>query len=112
MLLTSAAVVAYFIRYQQGEGIWRRLIAPATACLCLGAVLLATLDQFDTLLGVQPTSPLKWMFPAAYWLTALLGIAWALTLRGWRPEAYAAIGLGANSPVMRATPTAATYARA
>lgn len=111
MLLTSAAVVGYFIRDQRGESIWRRLIAPATACLCLGAVLLVTLDQFDTLLGVQPTSPLKWMFPAAYGLAALLGIVWALTLRVWRPEAYAAIGLGANSPATPAKPTAATYAR-
>lgn len=106
MLLTSAAVIGYFIRDPRAENAWRRLIAPAIASLCLGAVLLVTLDQFDILLGVEPTSPLKWMFPAAFGVAALLGIGWALILRIARPQAYQAIGLGANSPTAPATTTA------
>jgi amino acid transporter len=94
---TSAAVVGYFAQRPHGEGAWRRVVAPAAATVALVAVLWVTLAQFGTLLGVEATSPLRWVFPAAYALAALVGYGWALILRATRPSAYAAIGRGANS---------------
>ncbi|MDG4790165.1 APC family permease [Micromonospora sp. WMMD1102] len=99
---TSAAVVGYFARHPHGESAWRRLVAPGLAAILLAVVLWVTLAEFATLLGVTPTSPLRWMFPAAYALAALAGIGWAVFLRMTKPDVYEAIGLGANS----VTPTA------
>ncbi|GHJ45905.1 amino acid permease [Catellatospora sp. TT07R-123] len=98
MVATSLAVLGYFRRNPVGENPWRRIIAPLSSFLALGAVLAITLDQFHLLLGVGPDSLLKWIFPIAYAVTAASSAAWALALRLGRPSTYAAIGLGANSP--------------
>lgn len=103
MTLTSVAVVAFFARTAHHDGVWRTKVAPALAALALGAILVVTVKQFDTLLGVEPTSALRWLFPAGYAVAALAGLAWALALRAWRPDAYQAIGLGANTPAVLRT---------
>ncbi|SCG38661.1 APC family permease [Micromonospora coxensis] len=100
MTVTSAAVVGFFARITHTEGPWRALIAPLTATLALTAVLVVTVQEFDTLLGVDPHSPLRWLFPAAYAVAALVGAAWALILRAARPDVYDAIGLGADSATL------------
>ena len=111
MLLTSAAVIGYFIANPNQESGWRRVVAPALAVLGLGAVLVVTIAQFDVLLGVKPDSPWRWIFPASYLAVAVLGIVWALILRATRPDVYAAIGLGAHATTTTSgSPTAAdTY---
>ncbi|MEV4628265.1 APC family permease [Micromonospora sp. NPDC049523] len=103
MTATSAAVVGYFARDPHDETLTRRLVAPATATVLLAGILWATVAGFDTLLGVTPDSPLRWLIPAGYVLTAGLGIAWAYRLRRARPQVYAAIGLGANSAIPAGT---------
>jgi amino acid transporter len=97
MTVTSAAVIGFFATTTHGESAWRTWIAPLTATLALGAILAVTLQEFDTLLGVDATNPLRWAFPAAYAAAGLAGLLWALLLRTLRPDAYAAIGLGAAS---------------
>ncbi|BCJ61572.1 amino acid permease [Micromonospora endophytica] len=97
MTITSAAVIGFFARITHTEGPWRSRIAPGIATLALGGILTVTLREFATLLGVEPDSPLRWAFPAAYAAAALLGIVWALVLRSTNPDVYAAIGLGADS---------------
>ncbi|MFI7209408.1 APC family permease [Micromonospora aurantiaca (nom. illeg.)] len=97
MTVTSIAVVAFFARTAHRDGLWRTAVAPALAALALGAILVVTVKQFDALLGVEPTSPLRWLFPSGYLLSALVGLAWALALRAARPDVYQAIGLGADS---------------
>ncbi|AYF26643.1 amino acid permease [Micromonospora tulbaghiae] len=97
MTITSVAVVAFFARRRHDENVWRAAIAPAMAALVLGAILFVTVQQFDTLLGVAPTSPLRWLFPAGYAAVAVLGLAWALYLRRSRPDVYDAIGLGVEA---------------
>ncbi|TCB95441.1 APC family permease [Micromonospora zingiberis] len=96
MTITSAAVIGYFARIGHTEGTWRTLIAPGAATIALAGILTATLREFATLLGIAPDSPLRWTFPTAYALVALLGITWALLLRTTHPDVYAAIGLGAH----------------
>ncbi|MGI5151436.1 APC family permease [Plantactinospora sp. CA-294935] len=94
---TSAAVVGYFARHRHGEPMWHRQVAPGLATLLLAVVVWVTLAEFATLLGVGPTSPLRWMFPAAYAVAATVGAGWALVLRTTKPQVYEAIGLGAHS---------------
>ncbi|MEU1813046.1 APC family permease [Micromonospora aurantiaca] len=96
MVLTSAAVVAYFTRDARGESPYRVFAAPALATLVLGWVLYTTIKEFDILLGVAPTDPLRWWIPAAYLIAAVLGVVWALALRTSSPDAYASIGRGSN----------------
>ncbi|MET8090787.1 hypothetical protein [Micromonospora sp. NPDC005220] len=67
------------------------------ATLALAAILAITVREFDTLLGVAPQSPLRWLFPTAYVAAALVGTVWALILRAAKPEIYQAVGLGAES---------------
>ncbi|MBQ1047809.1 APC family permease [Micromonospora sp. C51] len=97
MVLTSAAVIAFFAKDSRGENNFRTFVAPALATFLLGLVLIITLKEFDTLLGVAPTSPLRWAFPAAYLAVLLLGACWAFWLKGMRPAVYAEIGRGANA---------------
>ncbi|PWR11141.1 amino acid permease [Micromonospora acroterricola] len=97
MTVTSAAVVGYFARIRHTEGPWRALVAPLIATIALTAILAVTVQEFDTLLGVHPHSPLRWLFPATYAIVALLGATWALILRTAKPDVYNAIGLGAES---------------
>lgn len=94
MVATSIAVIAYVARpaNRVGLGTGRGMRAPIIATVALGAVLVVTLDQFATLLGVHPTSDLRWQLPAAYAAAATLGIVWALILKTTRPETYATIG--------------------
>ncbi|RSM43874.1 amino acid permease [Actinoplanes sp. ATCC 53533] len=99
MVATSIAVIAYFARpaNRADLGVGRGLFAPIVATAALGAVLVVTLDQFATLLGVDPASDLRWQLPAVYAVAAAVGVVWALILRTTRPQTYAAIGRGANS---------------
>ena len=97
MTATSLAVLRYFTRITHHDGLWRTTVAPFLSALALGAILTVTVTQFDTLLGVDPTSPLRWAFPASYALATATGLAWALTLRAARPDIYQTIGLGADS---------------
>ncbi|MFI6163934.1 APC family permease [Micromonospora haikouensis] len=95
MTVTSAAVVAYFAQVDHEEGSWRAAVAPGTATIALHAILFVTVSEFDTLLGVDAHSPLRWLIPAAYAVAAFLGATWALILRRTRPDIYTGIGLGA-----------------
>lgn len=99
MTATSIAVIAYFARPANHDSIsaWRRVIAPALAATALLWILVATIGQFHTLLGVEPGDPLRWIFPSAYVAAAVLGMLWALLLRTAKPDVYTGIGRGANS---------------
>ncbi|MGY0002477.1 amino acid permease [Micromonospora sp. I033] len=96
MTATSVAVLSYFTRTAHRDGMWRTAVAPFLPALALGAILVVTVEQFHALLGVDPTSPLRWIFPAGYPVAAATGLAWAFTLRA-RPDVYQTIGLGADS---------------
>lgn len=93
---TSIAIVVYFLRHPAEDTAWRRLVAPGLAAIALLTVLVLALANFDVLLGVEPTSPLRWGIPSAYLVIAVLGVIWALVLQLRRPGIYAAIGLGAK----------------
>ncbi len=102
--LTSLAVISYFTRNDNGENVWRRLLAPALSLLALGVVVYFAVINFKNLLAVPPGHPgetavptLSWLIPAIYPAVAVLGIIWALILRATRRDVYQSIGLGANT---------------
>jgi len=95
--ITSLAVTMFFLRNRSGENVWRRLIAPVLSLLALGLVSYFTLKDFNALLGVAPDDPLRWIIPALYPAVGILGVLWALILKGTKPDVYARIGLGANT---------------
>jgi hypothetical protein len=99
MLGTSAAVIGFFRRNPTAPAsAWQRLIAPVLACLLLGTMVIILVVNFDSLLGTDPTSPLRWILPALVLLAAVAGAVWALVLRSSRPAVYAGIGNIALAP--------------
>ncbi|ANY05299.1 APC family permease [Pseudonocardia sp. HH130630-07] len=96
---TSIAVIGFFRRERRAPAsVWARLIAPALAALLLFAILLILVGNFDALLGSDPESPARWVLPGMVLVAAVGGVAWALRLRGARPDVYAGIGGGATAP--------------
>ncbi|MER7417594.1 APC family permease [Micromonospora peucetia] len=102
---TSVAVIAFFARGGVAETLWRRALAPGLAAVALAVIVTLAVANFADLLGVAPDSPLRWAVPAVYPVAALLGVLWALVLRGSRPDTYARIGLGAGSVAATAPAT-------
>jgi amino acid transporter len=89
---TSAAVVGYFRRRTTEENLWQRAIAPSMATVVLLALVVLLIANFDSLLGTDPTSPLRWILPALVLVAAVAGIIWAIVLRRTNPDVYHGIG--------------------
>jgi hypothetical protein len=95
---TSAAVVGYFRTRPRQATLWQRLVAPAAATVILLAMFVLVLVNFDSLLGTDPTSPLRWILPGLVLLFALAGAAWGKYLKARKPEVYDGIGRTAMAP--------------
>jgi len=102
MWSASFAVLAFFVRNRGRENAWRAQIAPFIAFVLLSAVLGVTVIGFGELLQVDGDSVFQWLIPVGYCGVALIGVVWALAMRTARPEAYAAIGRGADGRVVAA----------
>ncbi|HEV7899733.1 MAG TPA: APC family permease, partial [Planosporangium sp.] len=104
---TSVAVIGFLARHRAGETIWQRLVAPSLAFIGLAVIVYLIYANFAGLLGVDENSLLSSIFPVGYVVLAAGGVAWALYLRRFRPDVYAAIGLGTPAPAARiaTTPT-------
>jgi amino acid transporter len=97
LLVTSVAVIKFFANETRGESPWARIGAPVIAFIALAYMLYQTLNGYANLLGVKPDNPARWMLPSLYLVAAVIGILWALILRGTKPDVYNAIGLGATA---------------
>jgi len=104
LALTAAAVIAFFARDSRGENAWRRLIAPALAAILLAGIVVLAVAHYATLLGVPAGATAAWALPASYAAIAAAGLGWGLILKAWRPQVYAAIGLGAHAVTGQLTP--------
>jgi amino acid transporter len=101
MTATSLAALLFLNRAPNGEGWWRRLLAPVLSTVGLGVLCyLAALD-LPTLVGVPVHR--VWIVPAAAGAAVLAGLAFGLALRRKVPVVYAGIGLGGAAVVV--TPT-------
>ncbi|GII65246.1 amino acid permease [Sphaerisporangium krabiense] len=97
LTVTSIAVIVFFSRNPAEETAWRTRIAPALAALALTVIIVLTLVNFDTVLGVASDSPIRWILPGIFVVAIVLGVLWARVLKVTRPEVYANIGLGARA---------------
>jgi amino acid transporter len=94
---TSAGVIGFFRKRRQlDENAWQRAIAPALATIALGALVVLLIVNFDSLLGSDPSSPLRWIFPAIVLAAAVVGVIWGAFLRRNRPDVYEGIGRAAT----------------
>jgi hypothetical protein len=96
MAATSAAVVGFFRKRPSEENLWQRSIAPGLACLVLLTLVVLLVANFDSLLGTDPNSPLRWLFPALVLASAVIGVIWGAVLRRSRPDVYEGIGRSAT----------------
>ena len=95
---TSAAVVGFFRTRPRQATLWQRLVAPAAATAVLFAIVLLVIVNFDSLLGTDPTSPLRWILPGLVLLSAVAGAAWGVYLKVRKPAVYDGIGRTAMAP--------------
>jgi len=93
---TSAAVVGFFRKRNADENVWQRAIAPGLATVVLLALVVLLVVNFDSLLGTDPNSPLRWLFPALVLAAAVIGIIWGAVIRRTRPDVYDGIGRSAT----------------
>ena len=98
MLGTSLSVVGFFRSRPKQATTWQRLIAPGAAAVVLAALVILLIGNFDSLLGTDPTSPLRWILPGIVVLAAVAGAAWASYLRNRLPGVYRQIGRVALAP--------------
>jgi amino acid transporter len=94
---TSAGVIGFFRKRRNAdENAWQRAIAPALATIALGALVVLLIANFDSLLGTDPNSPLRWVLPAIVLASAVGGVIWGAILRNYRPDVYEGIGRAAT----------------
>ena len=96
MAATSASVFGFFRKRTAEENIWQRAIAPALATVVLLALVVLLVVNFDSLLGTDPSSPLRWIFPALVFAAGIIGLIWGGVLRRTRPDVYEGIGRAAT----------------
>jgi amino acid transporter len=92
--ITSLAVLVYFLRHGGGS-LLATVLAPTLSTIGLLVVSALCLTHYDTLLGVDAHSPLRWIFPSLYGVVLLGGLLWGLLMRAAKLPAYAQIGNGA-----------------
>jgi hypothetical protein len=100
LLLASVAALLFLNRNPNGESVWRRFVAPALASVGLGALVYLAFVNLPTLLGVSADSPLVRTVPTVFAAELILGILYAVVLRGARPVVYAGVGLGGTAVVV------------
>lgn len=89
-MLVCVAIIAYFRRQPQGQGLLTRLIAPLAALLGLTLLLVLVISNLPLLAGTD--SRAIWALPALVLATGLAGAGFALILRRRKPALYAALG--------------------
>jgi amino acid transporter len=102
LLATTVAALRFFAIDGHGEGVGTRRLAPVVGALLGLAVLVVTVVNLDSLLGVPPDSWLPWILPVLVLVVGAGGLIWGLTLRARQPGTYAGIGYGQPDPL--ATP--------
>jgi amino acid transporter len=100
LLGASLAALLFLNRNPDGENAWRRFLAPGLATVALGTLVYLAYLNLPALLGVAPQDPLVRTVPAVFGAELVLGMLYAVVLRGARPVVYAGIGLGGTAVVV------------
>ncbi|WP_308169745.1 APC family permease [Acrocarpospora catenulata] len=99
LTITSVSVIAYFARRPTEETAWRTKFAPALSIVALSVIIGLTLINFDTVLGVAPDAPIRWVLPGIFLVAIIFGLVWGEMLKKIRPDVYANIGLGPQAVI-------------
>ncbi|GLZ40433.1 APC family permease [Actinokineospora sp. NBRC 105648] len=94
---TAFATVRYLREHEDDDLRSARRFAPPIAAVAVTAILVLVVTNYALLLGVPPTSPLRWVIPVVFGLVAVAGCAYGVLLRKTRPQVYDAIGRGARA---------------
>ena len=105
LVTTGIAVLSYWARTRRGRPHPLVLTATILGTLGLAVVLVVTLLQFHLVLGVEATSPARWILPGVFGVAALAGAGWALTLRSLRPHVWRRLGYGTSAALIDAQST-------
>jgi amino acid transporter len=101
-LMVALALAAYrFFRAGRGanESWLVRVAAPGLGAVTGGLVLVFMVSNLSSLLGLPPSSPLRWLAPVLVLAAAGAGAVWGLWLRQYRRDVYEAMGSGTPEPV-------------
>jgi amino acid transporter len=90
MAITSFAIVAFFRRDSQGEGVLSTLILPVASGLVLAYLFVIIFRDFGALTGAVGT--LGWALPSLTILFGIIGYVLASLLAGRDPGRFAALG--------------------
>jgi amino acid transporter len=103
LIVTAVASFVFFARGGgAGEGAFTRRIAPVAGGLLGVAVLLVTVFNLSSLLGVDSGSALPWILPIIIAVVGVGGFVAGIILRRRNPAVYEGIGHGQPNPL--ATP--------
>ena len=91
MTVTSLAVIAFFRKNAQGEGVLSTLVLPVVSGLIMAALFVYIFMNFGDLTGTTGGA-LGWILPALIPVAAALGWIAALRLKKVNPAAFAKMG--------------------
>jgi amino acid transporter len=95
MAVTSLAVIRFFrLGGGTAESWWQRIGAPVLGFIAMTAVLVTTVANIGSVLGVEPGSPQVWILPGFLLFSIITGIIWAIVLRGSHPDVFRSVGRG------------------
>ena len=100
LLGASLGALLFLNRHPAGEGVWSRFVAPALATVAFGTLAYLAYANLPALLGVAAHDPLVRTVPAVFAAELVLGVLYAVVLRGAAPVAYAGLGLGGTAAVV------------
>jgi amino acid transporter len=98
MVTTCLATVRYY-RGQSQPGIWTRYVASVGGAVALGAILVTTVLNIDSLTNSGSNTALQWVLPVVVGLAAAGGVLWSRYLQVSQPGVFAAIGRGQPRPL-------------
>ncbi|MGG7519572.1 APC family permease [Allorhizobium undicola] len=89
-IMVCLAVVMFFRKMENRPDVWKVLVAPLVSLIGLAGGLLLVIGNLSLLAGSD--SMIVQAFPYLMLLVGLVGAAFALQIKGSRPELYAALG--------------------
>jgi amino acid transporter len=102
LLIAASAAARSFFGHGQGsnEGRWVRVASPTLGVLGGVVVLVATVVNLDSLLGIPKGSARILIIPGIVVATIAAGLGWGLLLRRRRPAVFDQISLGRPDPLL------------
>ncbi len=100
LVAVSLGALRYFrLGGGTNEGYWVRVVAPTMGAAAGLVILLITIGNVESLLGLPPGSPRAWIVPGIVGAAAITGFVGAGVLRASQPEVYEGIGRGRPHPL-------------